>query len=220
MQHETAYIDQRQQKHWPAYLEDGILSRGIPPWAQCFYASVVMFLTFYLRNVDVQALYDEYFDDIETSVGSEGIGEDFMRRHNLAMVHEMDGERVRERSGRWWSIQCSGASHYLQRFGSIFAARWAEIPWAEVRRRLEDGPVVLGTKIPPSSGHIILLVGMTPDRRFYIAKDPYGDGRSGYRTRASGDGLLYGAEWLESHASYGAGIARAMWAEPAESVPG
>lgn len=217
---ETAYIDQRKQRNWPATTAAGVIVPAIPPWAQCFYASVVMFLTHVVRNVDPQTLYDEYFDDIETRVGKAGIGEELMRRHNLALVQRRDNQVIRERSGQYWNVQCDGATHYLEKYGALFRARWAEVPWEEAFRRLASGPLVIGTRIPPSDGHIIVLVGITPDGRHCIARDPYGDGRTRYAAVSSGNGVAYERVWLQRHASYGPRrLARIMWLEPLERRP-
>lgn len=185
------YHDQRQKKSVP----------GVPNWAQCFYCSVVMLISHYAKaGAD---LYDKYFDDVEVLYGQKGIGEESMAKHNLSLVAK-DGSRVR--SGQFWAVHCDAASKYLEPKKAI----WAEISWQAFRDRLAKGPCVLGTKIPPSDGHIIVVVGF--DGSSYICQDPYGDGRKGYPAGSSGELVKYPAAWLESVSAV-PGKARAMWVE-------
>lgn len=171
---------------------------GIPNWAQCFYCSVVMLIDHHLKLANPDAFYLSYFDDVETTYGKAGIGEKTVSREHLV-----------GRSGQYWAVHKDGASKYLAEAG--LKAIWADIPWSEAISKLKDGPLVCGTKIPPSDGHIILLKGVS-DAGF-IVNDPYGDGRTRYSNlAASGEGLVYEAKWLQSVASWN-GMARVMWVE-------
>jgi len=146
--------------------------------------------------------YARYFDDVEVLYGQKGIGEESMKKHNLSLVAK-DGSRVR--SGQFWAVHCDAANKYLAPKKAV----WSEITWQAFRERLAKGPCVLGTKIPPSDGHIIVVLGF--DGQNYICNDPYGNGKTKY-TDTNGEGVKYDSRWLESVASYN-GKARAMWVE-------
>lgn len=176
---------------------------GVPNWAQCFYCSVVMLIEHYLSVS--QTIYDKYFDDVEVLYGQKGIGEELMKKHNLSLVAK-DGSRVR--SGQFWAIHCDAASVYLKGAGK--KAVWNELPWQSFREKLSKGPCVLGTKIPPSDGHIIVVLGF--DGENYICNDPYGNGKTGYKDANGGELVKYNSAWLESVASFN-GKARVMWVE-------
>jgi len=206
MIYETAYIDQRKEKSWP----------GVPNWAQCFYSSMVMFLTHWIKPSDPESFYAQYFDDVETMVGNVGIGEDLMKKYNLSLINH-DGARVR--SGQYWAIHCDAATAYLAKYNTGMKAVWADLPWTTADEKLASSPLVCGTRIPPSDGHIILLAGEGDDGKSYHVRDPYGNGLTGYAFGSVGNDVLYPKEWLKSVASWapGTGIAapsgnaRVMW---------
>lgn len=170
---------------------------GVQNWAQCFYCSMVMLIDHY-----VSCDYDKYFDDVEVLYGQKGIGEESMKKHNLSLVAK-NGSRVR--SGQFWAVHCDAANKYLAPKKAV----WSKISWQAFRDRLAKGPCVLGTKIPPSDGHIIVVLGW--DGENYICNDPYGNGKTKY-VDTSGELVKYSGAWLESVASFG-GKAHAMWVE-------
>lgn len=172
---------------------------GVPNWAQCFYCSVVMLIEHYVGG----DLYAKYFDDVEVLYGQKGIGEESMKRHNLSLVAK-NGSRVR--SGQFWAVHCDAANKYLAPKKAV----WSEITWDAFRARLLKGPCVLGTKIPPSDGHIIVVLGY--DGQNYICNDPYGNGKTGYKDANGGELVKYDGRWLESVSAV-PGKARAMWVE-------
>lgn len=200
---DTAYIDQRKEKNWPAGSAAGQTWVGIPPWSQCFYSSVVMFLTFFLGKDNSEGLFTKYFADVETEtdlVDGGGIGQAIMQKNGLPVV--ING--VRQRSGQFWAVHCDAANIYLRAAGKSFRALWGEITWAAVDQILQSGttPIVLGTRFPPSDGHIVLLVGISDDGKNYIVRDPYGYALDGYKDYyASGDCVQYPKEWVQKWAS-------------------
>lgn len=216
--YESAMIDQRVQKSWPAGKDGTGLWDGVPFWAQCFYSSVTMFMSHLIKSVDAQTLYNQYFDDIETEVGTPGIGEGIMKSFNLPLV--VGGKRVR--SGQFWAVHCAGVNAYFQKYGVQGHAVWADIPWDQAINLLKTKtPLVMGTRIPPSDGHIIFIAGFNPDTNCFIVKDPYGNGLQGYPNGASGVDLEYPVGWLQGVASWApgtgmpatAGNTRVMWLE-------
>lgn len=215
--YESAMIDQRVQKSWVLGRDANSIWDGVPFWAQCFYSSVTMLMSAFIKTVDAQTLYNQYFDDIETEVGNPGIGEQIMKQYNLPLI--VGGKRVR--SGQFWAVHCAGVNTYFQKYGINKKAYWSDIPWEAAIEKLKTSPLVCGTRIPPSDGHIIFLAGMTEDTQKFIVKDPYGNGLQGYPNGASGVDLEYPLTWLQPIASWAQGTgmpsstgnARVMWVE-------
>jgi hypothetical protein len=83
------------------------------------------------------------------------------------------------------------------------------IGFADLDRELSAGrPVVIGilhrgTLSSPTGGHMLVVIGKSPDGKSYICNDPYGDLLSGYTTPViDGKGVKYPVEvlkyrWLE-----------------------
>ena len=81
--------------------------------------------------------------------------------------------------------------------------------FADLDRELSAGkPVVIGilhrgTLSAPTGGHMLCVIGKSPDGKSYICNDPYGDLMSGYTTPVNkGKGAVYPVEvlkyrWLE-----------------------
>jgi hypothetical protein len=81
--------------------------------------------------------------------------------------------------------------------------------FADLDRELSAGrPVVIGilhrgTLSAPTGGHMLCVIGKSPDGKSYIVNDPYGDLMSGYTTPVNkGKGAVYPVEvlkyrWLE-----------------------
>jgi hypothetical protein len=81
--------------------------------------------------------------------------------------------------------------------------------FAALDRELSAGrPVVIGilhrgTLSAPTGGHMLCVIGKSPDGKSYIVNDPYGDLMSGYTTTVNkGKGAVYPVEvlkyrWLE-----------------------
>ena len=82
--------------------------------------------------------------------------------------------------------------------------------FADLDRELSAGrPVVIGilhrgTLSSPTGGHMLCVIGKSPDGKSYICNDPYGDLMSGYTTPVNkGKGAVYPVEvlkhrWLEN----------------------
>ena len=81
--------------------------------------------------------------------------------------------------------------------------------FADLDRELSAGrPVIIGilhrgTLSAPTGGHMLCVIGKSPDGKSYIVNDPYGDLMSGYTTPVNkGKGAVYPVEvlkyrWLE-----------------------
>ena len=81
--------------------------------------------------------------------------------------------------------------------------------FADLDRELSAGrPVIIGilhrgTLSAPTGGHMLCVIGKSPDGKSYICNDPYGDLMSGYTTPVNkGKGAVYPVEvlkyrWLE-----------------------
>jgi hypothetical protein len=81
--------------------------------------------------------------------------------------------------------------------------------FADLDRELSAGrPVIIGilhrgTLSAPTGGHMVVVIGKSPDGKSYICNDPYGDLMSGYTTPVNkGKGVVYPVEvlkyrWLE-----------------------
>jgi hypothetical protein len=84
------------------------------------------------------------------------------------------------------------------------------LSFADLDRELSAGrPVVIGilhrgTLSSPTGGHMLCVIGKSPDGKSYICNDPYGDLMSGYTTPVNkGKGAVYPVEvlkyrWLEN----------------------
>ncbi len=82
--------------------------------------------------------------------------------------------------------------------------------FADLDRELSNSrPVVIaiyhrGTLSAPTGGHMLCVIGKSPDGKSYICNDPYGDLMSGYTTPVNkGKGAVYPVEvlkyrWLEN----------------------
>ena len=76
--------------------------------------------------------------------------------------------------------------------------------FADLDRELSAGrPVVIGilhrgTLSSPTGGHMVVVIGKSPDGKSYIVNDPYGDLMSGYTTPVNkGKGAVYPVEVLK-----------------------
>lgn len=97
----------------------------------------------------------------------------------------------------------------LQDYGVRSEFRY-NLGFADLDRELSAGrPVVIGilhrgTLASPTGGHMLPVIGKSPDGKSYIVNDPYGDLMSGYTTPVNkGKGAVYPVEvlkyrWLEN----------------------
>tara|TARA_R110000868_G_scaffold146563_2_gene367390 strand:- start:1964 stop:2500 length:537 start_codon:yes stop_codon:yes gene_type:complete len=81
--------------------------------------------------------------------------------------------------------------------------------FSDLDKSLSSGkPIVIGilhrgTLSAPTGGHMVVVIGKSPDGKSYICNDPYGDLMSGYTTPVNkGKGAVYPVEvlkyrWLE-----------------------
>lgn len=96
----------------------------------------------------------------------------------------------------------------LQDYGVRSEFRY-NLGFSDLDRELSAGrPVVIGilhrgTLSAPTGGHMLCVIGKSPDGKSYICNDPYGDLMSGYTTPVNkGKGAVYPVEvlkyrWLE-----------------------
>jgi hypothetical protein len=78
------------------------------------------------------------------------------------------------------------------------------LSFSDIDKSLSDGkPVVIGILhrgplSAPTGGHMLVVIGKSPDGKSYICNDPYGDLMSGYTTPVNkGKGAIYPVEVLK-----------------------
>jgi len=78
------------------------------------------------------------------------------------------------------------------------------LSFSDIDKSLSDGkPVVIGILhrgplSAPTGGHMLVVIGKSPDGKSYICNDPYGDLMSGYTTPVNkGTGAIYPVEVLK-----------------------
>lgn len=169
-----------------------------PGWAQCFTTSACMFLSSQIPGFILDKHFiATYLDDIEVHIGQRGIGEQLVLKYDWIAKACVSGF-----SSQWWLIQRDCLQYYLQKFGINKQIIFKDTvgTWQEVSDALKMGsPVIIGTKLPPSDGHIILIVGETETH--WICADPYGNAFNLYKgsNEISGKDVQYDKFWLTTY---------------------
>ena len=182
IKHEIAYNSQRNNIDF---------NGSFPGWSQCFSTCAWMLMSFYEKDIHGSDDYrlSVYFDDVEDSVGSAGIGEKIKQKYNW----------ITGKTSYWWLVQKAGIEKWLNSYGLKGTAIFKEKgDFYKIYDHLLYGPVVIGTKKLGGlrGGHIILGVGVDGDD--IICHDPYGDANSNYRNR-DGEYVRYSKKLLLKH---------------------
>ena len=158
---------------------------------QCFSTSSWMLMSFYSKKIDAtdDIGLSKYFDDIEITVGSKGIGEKVFKGSGA--------------SSFWWAVQKAGITEWLNAQGvqgeAVF--RDCTLGFYDLKDLLDIGPVILGTQklggLP--GGHIILLTGY--DDVSIIANDPYGNAATNYKDQ-NGEMIHYDFKMMIDHCTF------------------
>ncbi|MCK5606136.1 hypothetical protein KAR91_29830 [Candidatus Pacearchaeota archaeon] len=161
-------------------------------WRQCFTTSAWMFMSFYSKNIAAEDDFDlsVYFDDVEASVGTPGIGEKIKRKYKW----------ITGSTSLWWLTQKEGVEKWLWKNGVEGDALFCEEDeFPNFYALLRHGPVILGTKKIGGlrGGHIILLTGFEKNGD-YIVHDPFGDATTNYANR-NGECVIYPESMLRKH---------------------
>lgn len=166
---------------------------------QCFTTCAWMFISYYSNydGTNDQQL-TKYFDDVENSVGSKGIGEKIKAKYNW----------ISGKTSYWGLVQEAGIQKYLPNHKIKFDTKF---PLAQLHGLVTNGPVLISTKKLGGlrGGHIILLVdnwqiGHISQKGFYV-HDPYGNANSNYRDH-NGKNVIYTDTYLNRHIDKGNGI--------------
>lgn len=171
-----------------------------PGWAQCFSTSSCMFLSSLIPNFLLDDEFiKKYVDNVEVHVGEKGLGEKLILKYDWIAQAAKKGLMT----SQWWYIQRDAIQIYLQQNGINFydiIFKENDGTWEEVSAALRNGsPVILGTVLPPTQGHIILIVGETDSH--WICADPYGSAMNLYKVNPeiAGKDVLYDKQWLKLH---------------------
>jgi hypothetical protein len=161
-----------------------------------------MFMSFYDPTISARddIALSRYVDDVEATVGREGVGEQVKQKFNW----------ITGRTSLWWLVQQEGIQKRLPNRRVIFDERFSI---DALTRQVTMGPVIIGTKKMGglSGGHIILLVDHDSSSGSFIVNDPYGNARIDYES-AVGFNLRYPAHWLERYIDYGKRTCRVIYA--------
>jgi hypothetical protein len=181
------YNSQRDNYYW-----GGALAAS----AQCFYTSVLMFLSAFIPAAATKDYESAYVDDVEVLVGKPGIGEIVMKRYNW----------IKGRTGAWFYTHRDAVIFRLAQAGikgsvvcragePLMGGKFNFGTMEEVSAALKKGsPVVISTKLT-SFGHIVCIVGETEDA--WIVHDPYGNALLGYRS-TDGSYVEYPKAWFNN----------------------
>lgn len=170
---------------------DNINVGGFRPFWQCFSTASFMLMSFYSSKIRAfdDGMLSLYLDDVEASVGKQGIGEEIRKKYKW----------ITGRTSFWWLVQRAGIQKWLDREGMKGTVVFREnVPFGELKGILKDRPVIIQTyKIPPlRGGHIILAVDT--DENYIICNDPFGDARTKYRNH-NGKNVRYNDGWLKRY---------------------
>lgn len=169
-----------------------------PGWAQCFTTSACMFLSSQIPGLNLDKKFiATYLDDVEVHIGQKGIGEQLVLKYDWIAKATLNGF-----SSQWWLIQRDAIEYYLQKFGVNKQVIFKDTngTWQEVSDALKMGsPVIIGTMLPPSHGHIIMIVGETENT--WICADPYGNAFNLYKgsNEVSGRDVEYDKRWITTY---------------------
>jgi hypothetical protein len=160
-----------------------------PGSKQCFTTCSWCFMSFYTNKIDAKddVGLSKYFDDLETTIGLPGIGEEMKQKDNSIVG----------KSSQYWEVQKYGITTYLNRNGIKGKAVCNYVGYYNMIKLLVDsGPVILGTNTLGglSGGHIILAVGY--DDKNLIVHDPYGNALTNYKD-TNGEYVSYPDEYLK-----------------------
>lgn len=159
---------------------------------QCFSTCSWMFMSYYSSKIAAfdDGMLSKYVDDVETTVGKKGIGEQVKERFRW----------ITGRTSYWWLINKYGIEKWLWREGingnAVFKDK--NISFNNLTKLVDNGPVILQTKKMGSlhGGHIILAVGYTESH--IIVADPYGNALTNYKDH-NGENVLYHKDWLKKY---------------------
>ena len=179
MNHDVKYNSQRNNKDFKSTF---------PGWKQCFSSASWMLMSFYTNKIDAtnDIELSKYFDDVEITVGSKGIGEKIFKGTGS--------------SSFWWTVQQAGITEWLNSKGISGEAvfRDCTMGFYDLKDLLDIAPVIIGTQklggLP--GGHIILLTGY--DDVSIIANDPFGNANTLYKD-FNGEKVHYDFKMIMEH---------------------
>lgn len=160
-------------------------------WAQCFSTSACMFIS---RWAPQYTSSDEYVRQHVQKIESQVGGSSWLNKI-LLKYPKISRESY---TSLYWDIQKEAIQDALAPYLVKVAFEYSS-SWDTVSRALKrQSPVILGTKLPPTKGHIILIVG--EDEANWICHDPYGNARNGYvQDGVSGKYVKYNKKWLSNY---------------------
>lgn len=175
---------------------------GFSGLRKCFSASAWMFLSFYNDKISTDDIdgFNEYFDDVEATVGAVGTGEEIAAKEHLTGPTSI-----------YFDVQAAAIQKRM-REGIAVDTRF---PIANLPALVAQKPVIirtykLGGLLP--GGHIILLVDYLIKGEAYCVNDPYGDAYHSSYQNANGQCAIYPKEFLEKYIDNGNGTCIILYA--------
>jgi hypothetical protein len=146
----------------------------------------------------------KYVDDVEMKVGKPGIAEKLIKKYYW----------ITGKTSFWWIIQKNGLEDWLWRRGVYGGAQFDDLkyPLSVLKEKLENGPVVLGTKKMGGlkGGHIILVVGYNQEKDCFICHDPFGNANKNYIDH-NGNYVKYDYNFLKKYSEINGQIRCLYW---------